>query len=743
MTTLAELDRIAIDVRSRRLLSLLLDENPRLEEIMQNARNETEAVVGVRNWVLDVLRSRPHALEYYESPHPTREAFEALEWRDYAAIRILDYLDHADREFPDQNLGGELAVSSPIKFVWLGVSRGTGGAKPAFFEDMLRLFRQFTGRDRPAVPSREDVEHWMDRYPSGLDPRIVRLHEENRDRILGVIIDRIDRGEIRSRRFSFPADLSSEEKIRTALEWWKDPTFHLTLAVRSPEMLNEMLGHSLDPDTMRVLYRAREAGIPFFVNPYFLSLLHVRVPYFAIGADLAIRAYVIYSKELVEEFGRIKAWEKEDLVEPGRPNAAGWLLPTRDSIHRRYPDVAILIPDTMGRACGGLCACCQRMYDFQRGHLNFDLEELKPRETWSEKLGRLMDYFRTDSQLRDILITGGDALMSSDASLAKLLDAVYEMACGKRHDNAHRENGGKYAEIARVRLGTRLPVYLPQRVTPRLVRVLSDFKAKASEVGISQFVVQTHIESPMEVTPEAREAVQRILSAGWMVTNQLVFTAAASRRGHTAALRQVLNEIGVVPYYTFVVKGYRENHRNYAPVARIVQEEMEEKVYGRVPEPFYDVLRRLPREAEEAVDEMARLRRAADLPFLATDRSVLNLPAVGKSLTFRVIGVTRYGRRILEFDHDRTRAHSPIIEKMGKVIVVESKSVGAYVRQLEEMGEEVLEYEGLYGYSIGQTEPRMPLFEYPPYDFGITDEFTNLDLSGVAAGSESGARGQE
>ncbi len=40
----------------------------------------------------------------------------------------------------------------------------------------------------------------------------------------------------------------------------------------------------------------------------------------------------------------------------------------------------------------------------------------------------------------------------------------------------------------------------------------------------------------------------------------------------------------------------------------------------------------------------------AELPFLATDRSVLNLPAAGKSLTFRVVGITRYGRRILEFD---------------------------------------------------------------------------------------------
>jgi lysine 2,3-aminomutase len=145
------------------------------------------------------------------------------------------------------------------------------------------------------------------------------------------------------------------------LECWQEPSFHLTFAVRSPDLLNNMLGDSLDPDTMKILYRARDAGIPLFVNPYYLSLLHVRVPYFASGADLAIRDYVVYSEQLVEEFGHIHAWEKEDLVQPGKPNAAGWILPAADCIHRRYPDVTILIPDTQGRACGGLCASCQRM----------------------------------------------------------------------------------------------------------------------------------------------------------------------------------------------------------------------------------------------------------------------------------------------------------------------------------------------------------------------------------------------
>jgi lysine 2,3-aminomutase len=734
MTTIAELDRIAITVKSHRLLQRLLSENPPLEAIMRRAANETEALVGVRNWVLDEISTRGACLAYYASEHPTREDFQALEWRDYAAIRILDYIDNAGREFQDLNLRGELAVSNPFRLLWLAVHHGTGGARPGFFEDMLRMFRQFSGRTVPQPPHREQLEAWMERYPSGLDPRIVKLRQENRDRILDLIIHRMDQGEISSRKFRFDEGMTRDEKLRQALEWWEDKDFHLTFAIRSPDLLNQMLGESLDPDTMKVLHQARDAGIPFFVNPYYLSLLHVRVPYFAIGADLAIRYYVTYSTQLVEEFGHIVAWEKEDLVEPGKPNAAGWILPPYDNVHRRYPDVAILIPDTMGRACGGLCSVCQRMFDFQRGRLNFELEELRPKASWSEKLPDLMAYFRDDSQLRDILITGGDALMSSDASLQKMLDAVVEMALEKREANRTRPDGEKHAEILRVRLGTRLPVYLPQRVTPELTALLASFKAEASAAGIRQFVIQTHFEAPMEVTPEAREAVRRLISAGWTVTNQLVFSAAASRRGHSAKLRQVLNEVGVLPYYTFVVKGYMENHFSYAPIARVVQEEVEEKVAGQVPEVMRERLRDFPLDAELMVENIEAVRREADLPFLATDRSVLNLPAVGKSLTFRTIGITRYGRRILEFDHDRTRAHSPIIDRMGKMVIIESKSVAEYLRQMDEMGEDMSEYEGVFGYSVGRTEPRMPLFEYPPYDFQVTQKMTNLELEEEPAG---------
>jgi lysine 2,3-aminomutase len=106
----------------------------------------------------------------------------------------------------------------------------------------------------------------------------------------------------------------------------------------------------------------------------------------------------------------------------------------------------------------------------------------------------------------------------------------------------------------------------------------------------------------------------------------------------------------------------------------------------------------------------------------------MNIPGVGKSLTFRVIGITRFGHRILEFDHDATRNHSPIIAKMGKFTVVESKTIRQYLRQLEHYGENPEEYKMVYGYSIGETEQRMPIYTYPDYNFNVTDEFTNLEV---------------
>lgn len=727
MKSIQQLDKIAITVKAHKILQTLLTENPLLEDILLQSETVEEAIHNFKNWILPKLKSNQVAFEFYQAKTHNPELFQKLNWEDFAVIRILDYIDHAGQEFPDQNIHGEIAVTNPVKMLWLAANFGTGGAKPGFFTDMLQLFRQLKGKLNWSPPFKEQVEMWMKKFPSGIDNNVVELRKINKKRIIRLLIEKMDRGEITSKTFSFEPGLSFPEKEEKMEEWWNESNFHLQFAVRTPEFLNEMLDNSLDPDTMQILFAAREKGIPFFVNPYYLSLLNVQTPEFAVGGDLAIRCYVIYSQQLVEEFGEIEAWEKEDKVHPGKPNAAGWILPSHN-IHRRYPEVAIFIPDTMGRACGGLCSSCQRMYDFQTGRYNFNLEKLKPAESWNERLPKLLDYFKNDAQLRDILITGGDALMTSNENLEKLLDEVYKMAVRKKNENRLRPNNKKYAEMVRVRIGTRLPVYLPQRITPELGKILLEFKNKAIKIGIKQFVIQTHFQSPMEVTPEAKKAVEILLDSGWNVTNQEVFTTAASRRGHTAKLRKVLNDIGVLTYYTLTVKGFKENSSNFAPNARAVQEQLEEKEIGRIPENDMELAKSLMLDAKKTNQNIDFLRYKNEVPFLATDRNILNLPGVGKSLTFRTIGITRYGRRILEFDHDRKRVHSPIVNKMGKVIIIESKSIGEYLQQLEEMGENPNEYKGIYGFSIGQTEARMPMYEYPEYEYSVTEEFSNMEI---------------
>lgn len=552
-----------------------------------------------------------------------------------------------------------------------------------FYVQLCMLEGQMHG-----LPDKGTVNHWMDRWPGGQDQDIMRCREANRLRIQRHLVRKISAQKSSHIRYRFPEGLSDEDKLMLVKQWWKDHHFHISYAARSPRELSALLGEKIcDENYLKLMKRASAKGLPIFVTPYYASLLDVSQRCFD---DYALRSYVLYSQELVDTFGTIRAWEKEDIARAGEPNAAGWIVPDPRNIHRRYPDVAILIPDTLGRSCGGLCASCQRMYDFQSRHLNFEFRDLLPSESWPHKLHRLMEYFENDTQIRDILITGGDALMSRNESLHRILKAVVEMADRKRKANLSRPEGEKYAEIQRIRLGSRLPAYLPMRIDDNLVKVLREAKAAGEKAGISQFIIQTHFQTPLEVTPESAEALRRLQSAGWRISNQLVFNVAASRRGHTARLRSLLKEMGVDSYYTFTVKGFEENRNVYVPDSRSVQESQEEKIWG-----------------------------------VTTGRNVLNLPAIGKSMTFQVIGIDSDGRRILRFDHDRTRPHSPVIDRIGWVYIRENKSLAAYLRQLGALGENVEEYAGIWSYTRAETEKRSPVFEYPEFPFRITSRLTN------------------
>jgi len=638
-------------------------------------------------------------------------------------IRLL--IDYDGQEVGELSTGEQMPVRT-LELLWQFLTGRLENQemRTDLFIDLFFLFKRLEGLElQPLTPQRVRIR--SDRWPTGLDPEVVEVRAQNKERMLHLLVQKIENRKSAPSRFRFEEGMTYEDKYRQVGVWWGDFRFHLAMAVKSPSELNRFLGNSLSAETMYLLSKARKKGMPFFATPYYLSLLDITGKEYD---DESIRSYILYSPQLVETYGNIRAWEKEDIVEAGKPNAAGWLLPDGHNIHRRYPEVAILIPDTMGRACGGLCASCQRMYDFQSERLNFEFESLRPKESWDHKLRRLMAYFEEDTQLRDILITGGDALMSQNKTLRNILEAVYRMAYRKRKANQSRPDGEKYAELQRVRLGSRLPAYLPMRIDDELVEVLKEFREKASAIGVKQFVIQTHFQSPLEVTPEAQEAIRKILSAGWLITNQLVYTVAASRRGHTTRLRQVLNSLGVVCYYTFSVKGFGENYAVFTPNSRSMQEQQEEKLFGRMTaEQTAELDAALTGDGDTA-GRIRRFMKKHRLPFLATDRSVLNLPAIGKSMTFRLVGITAEGKRILRFDHDRTRRHSPIIDRMGEIYIVENKSVAAYLRQLEKMGEDAEDYASIWGYTHGETEPRFGLYVYPDFPFGVTGRVSNLEL---------------
>ena len=376
------------------------------------------------------------------------DAHRAAESEAAEQIRLL--IDYDGRSVRELSTDRQLEVKT-LTLLWQFLTgRLENPEMPSdLFLDLYHLFRLLDAPEIP-LPSPQRVRSRTERWPSGQDEGVRAIRADNRERMLHLLIQKIENRKSKTpSRFQFADGMTYEEKYRQVAAWWGDFRFQLAMAVKSPSELNRFLAGSLSSETMYLLTKARKKGMPFFATPYYLSLLDVTGDGYD---DAAIRSYILYSPQLVETYGQIRAWEREDVVEAGKPNAAGWLLPDGYNIHRRYPEVAILIPDTMGRACGGLCASCQRMYDFQSERLNFEFEALRPKESWDHKLRRLMNYFEEDTQLRDILITGGDALMSQNKTLRHILEAVYRMAWRKRRANAGRADGEKYAELQRVRL---------------------------------------------------------------------------------------------------------------------------------------------------------------------------------------------------------------------------------------------------------------------------------------------------
>lgn len=186
------------------------------------------------------------------------------------------------------------------------------------------------------------------------------------------------------------------------------------------------------------------------------------------------------------------------------------------SITRRYPDRLII---NVTNECAMYCRHCQRRRNINSSDCH------KPKETLLESI----EYIRNTPEIRDVLITGGDALALSDSMIDWLLSELRSIPT---------------VEI--IRLGTRTLVTMPQRITDDLVNIFKKYHP---------LYINTHFNHPLEITQESKAACEKLANAGIPIGNQCVLLNGINNDKYVMRLlNQELLKCRVRPYYIFHAK---------------------------------------------------------------------------------------------------------------------------------------------------------------------------------------------
>jgi len=239
----------------------------------------------------------------------------------------------------------------------------------------------------------------------------------------------------------------------------------------------------------------------FAVSPYYLSVIDPDNP------DCAVKKQAIPSAEELNDIGELDPMDEKGTA-------------IHEIITRRYPDRLII---KVTNVCGMFCRFCQRR------RLIGETDRIVPRA----KIQAAIEYVKENREIRDVLITGGDAFLVSDELIEWMLKELRSIP---------------HVEI--IRLGSRTPVTLPQRITKNLVEILKKYHP---------VFVNTHFNHPREITPEAKTACEMLADAGIPLGNQMVLLNGVNNDKYVVRkLNQKLLTIRVKPYYIFhpkTVKG--------------------------------------------------------------------------------------------------------------------------------------------------------------------------------------------
>lgn len=274
---------------------------------------------------------------------------------------------------------------------------------------------------------------------------------------------------------------------------WNDWHWQVSHRIRSLAQLEKMLILSREE---RDALAQGGSMLPVGVTPYYMSLISPHDP------DQPLRRTVVPN---TGEFTRT-AGEADD------PLGEDHHSPVPGLVHR-YPDRVLLLALDF---CSTYCRYCTRSRVVGHG-------EIAPTE---DRLEKAFEYIRQTPTIRDVLLSGGDPLALSDERLDRILSRLRQIP-----------------HVEFVRIGTKMPAVLPQRITPQLCRMLR----RHHPIWMS-----LHFTHPDECTPEAYAACSRLADAGVPLGSQTVLLRGVN--DDVPTMKELVHRLllmRVRPYYLY------------------------------------------------------------------------------------------------------------------------------------------------------------------------------------------------
>jgi lysine 2,3-aminomutase len=408
-------------------LKILWDANSEIHAILQQAGDLEQARNGLYTYTELVERaifsrgSKLHVLEKATIRECVRVMRQIIapsneEVAGFSALCHLWGLARGESGVAETVSNGFL-----LEFVYL--FRGIAGLSNIYDEktDVLGEIPEFLMLEgREAAIRRTEIldamagamDRFLNRYPSGLNQRVIERRLENKARII--------------------------EAIGGSEADWSDYRWHLKNVIKTPDVLIDIL--DLGNDETAAVKKAIANRIPFGITPYYLSLMDRNRE---LGYDAVIRAQVIPPDDYVDQLAVHRDERRAVFDYMGEQDTS-----PVDLITRRYPRVAILKPYN---TCSQICVYCQR---------NWEIDECLSADAMAseERISRAMSWLKQHPTVNEVLVTGGDPMVMEDTKISSLFDHLASLH-----------------QIRRIRIGTRTPVVLPQRWTSSLVDLVGRY----------------------------------------------------------------------------------------------------------------------------------------------------------------------------------------------------------------------------------------------------------------------------